>query len=152
MKKVILNLFYLFFPLIIGGVIGLLISNNMDYSILTKPPLAPPKWLFPVAWTIIYLLMGLSFFLFKRKHNNNYLSVDLIYYIQLFVNAMWSIIFFIWKWRLFSCIWIILLLCLIIKLIIKFITYSKISAWLNVPYLLWVIFATYLTIGIYILN
>lgn len=152
MKKFLLNIFYLFLPLAIGGIVGFLISKSIDYTNLNRPPFAPPGWLFPVAWTLIYLLMGISFFIFKRKHANNCLSVELLYYLQLFINAMWSIIFFICKWRLFACIWIVLLLFLVIKLITKFTNYSKVSAWLNIPYLLWLIFATYLTIGIYVLN
>lgn len=148
--KLLKNLFYIFFPLIIGGIVGFIIKDYIDYSSLNKPPLSPPKIIFPIMWSIIYLLMGISYFLFIREHNNSKLS--LIYYLQLFVNALWSVIFFVFKWRFISIIWIILLVILIDKLIIMIKKYNKISVYMLLPYLIWSIFATYLTIGIYILN
>lgn len=151
MKKVIKTLFYLFFPLIIGGLVGFLISKSIDYKELLKPPLAPPSFLFPIAWSIIYLLMGISYLLLSRKVD--YRPIEkILYYIQLFVNAMWSIIFFLWKWRFFAIIWILLLDILVYKMIKLFYKSEKKSAYLNIPYFLWILFATYLTIGIYFLN
>lgn len=151
MKNKLTNIFYLFLPLFIGGIVGFLISKQIDYQYLIKPPLAPPSIIFPIMWTIIYLLMGISFFLFKR---NTIMDKDeeRLYYIQLFINAVWSIIFFILKWRLFAVAWIIILDILVITLIKLFYNKYKISAYLNIPYLLWSLFATYLTIGIYLLN
>lgn len=148
MKKIIKLLFYLFFPLFVGVTISFLIKNHIDYTNLVKPLLAPPKILFPIVWTIIYLLMGISYTLYKK----NFSKVDFLYYLQLFVNAGWSIIFFLWKARLLAIIWIILLDILVIALIFAFSKEEKISAYLNIPYLIWSLFATYLTIGIYILN
>lgn len=145
------KLFYLFFPLISGSLIGLIISKFINYSSLIKPPLSPPSITFPIMWTIIYILMGISYSIFK---NNNFytLKEDKIYYLQLFVNLLWSIFFFIFKWYFFTIIWTILLLILVIYLIYLFYNKNKLSAYLNIPYLIWLIFATYLTIGIYILN
>ena len=145
------KLFYIFFPLIIGGIVSLLIKNSIDYSELIKPILAPPKVLFPIAWTIIYFLMGLSYYLYKKKEKD-FSFVNIIYYLQLFVNALWSIIFFLWKLRFVAIICITILDILVILLIYLFYQKNKISAYLNIPYLLWILFATYLTIGIYILN
>lgn len=151
MKKVLESFFYLFFPLIIGGMVGFFISGSIQYDSLIKPPLAPPAKLFPIAWSIIYLLMGISYFLLMRK--KDYIPLEkMIYYLQLFVNAMWSIIFFLWKWRAFSILWILLLDFLVIKMVMLFYNSKKISAYLNIPYLIWIVFATYLTIGITILN
>ena len=65
------NLFYLFFPLIVGGIIGVLTSGSIEYSELVKPPLSPPSILFPIVWTIIYLLMGISYYLIKNNSYNN---------------------------------------------------------------------------------
>lgn len=145
------KLLYLFLPLISGSLIGLLISNFMNYSGLTKPPLSPPGIVFPIAWTIIYILMGISYLLFKS--NTFYTKEeDKIYYSQLIVNLSWSIFFFIFKWYFFSIIWTILLLILVIILIIKFYNKYKLSAYLNIPYLIWLIFAIYLTVGVYLLN
>lgn len=151
MKKIIKLLFYLFFPLLVGGIISFLIKDYIDYTNLVKPIPAPPKVLFPIVWTIIYLLMGISYTLYK-KNKNDFVKIDFLYYLQLLVNAGWSIIFFLWKARLLAIIWIILLDILIIALIFEFYKEEKISAYLNIPYLIWSLFATYLTIGIYILN
>lgn len=151
MNNIIKNIFYLFLPVVLGGIIGFIISDYIDYSSLIKPPLAPPKILFPIAWAIIYILMGISYFIFKKNETNT-LKEDLVYYIQLTINLLWSIIFFIFKKRLLASIWIIILDILVIYMIYLFLKKVKISAYLNIPYLLWILFATYLTISIYILN
>jgi len=145
------NLFYLFFPLLVGGIIGFITSNSIQYNELVKPPLSPPSILFPIVWTIIYLLMGISYYLLKNNSYNNTLE-SIIYYSQLFVNALWSIIFFILELRLLSIIWIILLDILVIYMIYLFYKKYKLSSYLNILYLIWILFATYLTIGIYVLN
>ena len=151
MNSKIKNIFYLFFPLIVGGIVGFIISGNIDYTNLVKPPLAPPKILFPIIWSIIYLLMGISYFILNKKENKLELESK-IYYFQLFVNALWSIIFFLLKWRFVAILWIILLDALVISMIVLFYKKVKLSGYLNLLYLVWVLFATYLTIGIYILN
>lgn len=151
MKKFLYSLFYLFFPLIIGGIVALLIRNNIDYNILNKPIFAPPKIIFPIAWTIIYFLLGISYYLYKKDYKENSFT-DKLYYLALFVNALWSIIFFLWKLRFLAILWIILLDILVITLLIIFFNKKPISAYLNIPYLIWILFATYLTIGIYFLN
>lgn len=152
MKKKLLSLFYLSFPLIIGFIVSLIIKDYIDYSTLLKPPLAPPKVLFPIAWTIIYLLLGISFYLYKKNTQRKDWFIDFTYYTNLVINALWSIIFFVLKWRLVAFIWIIILLLNLISLISLFLKKNPPSAYLNTIYLLWTIFATYLTIGIYILN
>ena len=138
-------------PLIVGGVIGLIISGSIDYNSLEKPFLAPPSILFPIMWTILYILMGISYGILKDKTLVNK-EINLIYYIQLFVNALWPIAFFVLKWRLFAFFWIILLAILIIIMIIKFYKKNKLSGLLQIPYLLWTLFATYLNLSIYLLN
>lgn len=151
MKNIIKNLFYLFLPLVVGIVVGLIINGSIFYSNYLKPPLAPPSFLFPIVWTILYFLMGLSFYLLNK---DSFVSdnTKLIYYLQLIVNALWSIIFFVLNLKFLAILWIILLVILIIIMIIKFFNINKLSAYLNIPYLIWCIFATYLTIGIYVLN
>lgn len=152
MKEKLKNLFYIFFPLIVGGIVGFLTKDYIDYSSLDKPPLSPPKIIFPVMWSIIYLLMGISYYLYKRDYNVNNKVVRNSYYSQLFVNLLWTIIFFVLKLRFIAIIWILLLLIFVVNLFSVFKKFNKISAYLNIPYIIWVIFATYLTIGIYILN
>lgn len=144
------KLFYLFLPVILGSLVGFIISGSIDYNELIQPPLAPPSWLFPVMWTIIYLLMGLSYYLFKQDNDNDCISK--LYYIQLGVNLLWSIIFFLLKLRLLACVWIILLDVLVGLMIYWFYNIKRVSGYLNILYMGWILFATYLTIGIYILN
>ncbi len=151
MKKVAYSAFYLFFPLVVGSLVGFFISKSIDYSILQKPPFAPPAIIFPIIWTLIYLFMGISYYLLTKKID--YRPIEkIVYYAQLVVNLLWPIFFFTLKWRLFSILWIFLLLYLVVSMIRTFYMNSKVSAYLNLPYLLWIVFATYLTIGIYLLN
>ena len=149
--KILKNALTIFLPLIIGGIVGLIVGDNFDFETINKPPLSPPSILFPIAWTIIYLLMGLSFYLYK-KNGIETNKINKTYYIQLTINALWSIIFFLFKWRFIAVIWILLLDLLVIYLLSLFKNTYKPSAYLNIPYLIWILFATYLTIGIFILN
>lgn len=149
--KLLKNLFYIFFPLIIGITISLLTRGNFNLNELKQPPLAPPSILFPIVWTILYLLIGISYYLYKKNTYTNKTEI-IIYYTQLLVNALWSIIFFTLKLRFFSIIWILALVILIYTLITLFNQKYKPSAYLLIPYLIWCIFVTYLNIGIYLLN
>ena len=144
------KLFYLFLPVVLGSLVGFIISGSINYNELVKPPLAPPSWLFPIMWTIIYLLMGISYYLLKQDNDN--VGLSRIYYVQLGVNLLWSIIFFVFEARLLACIWIVLLDILVGLMIYWFYNTKKISGYLNILYMLWILFATYLTIGIYVLN
>lgn len=138
-------------PVIVGGIVGLIISGSIDYNNLQKPPLSPPSILFPIMWTILYILMGVSYGILKSKHLVDP-DTKKIYYLQLFVNALWSIFFFTFKWRLFAFLWIILLDVLVIIMIIKFFKNNKLAGVLQIPYLLWTLFASYLNLAIYLLN
>ena len=138
-------------PVFFGGIVGFLISGSMDYNSLEKPILAPPGILFPIVWTILYILMGVSYGRLESKSLMDS-SGKKIYYFQLFVNLLWPIFFFLLKWRLFSCFWILLVVVLVFLMIIDFYRKDPISGLLQIPYLLWTIFATYLTISIYLLN
>lgn len=152
MKNLLRNLFYLFFPLILGSIVGIIISSSIDYNTLNQPPLAPPAFLFPIVWSILYLLMGISYYLFQNNVYKNKTLEVFVYYLQLFINLFWSIIFFILKWKLFSILWILILLILVFVLILLFNKKYRPSAYLLIPYLLWVVYASYLNIGIYLLN
>lgn len=138
-------------PLILGGIVGFIISGNMDYNSLIQPKLAPPAILFPIVWTILYFLMGLSYAIITIYSDLDS-DVKTIYYSQLIVNLIWPIIFFVMKNRLLALIWIILLLILIIIMIVKFYKKNKVASLIQIPYLLWTIFATYLNFSIYLLN
>lgn len=141
------KLFYIFLPLILGSIIGLLVNDYSFYTKLYRPILSPPKILFPIVWSIIYILMGISYKIYKEENN-----AFKLYYIQLFVNVIWVIIFFKLKLLLLSLLWIILLDILIIMLLIKYYKKNKLCFYLNIPYLIWNLFATYLMFGIYLLN
>lgn len=138
-------------PVVLGGMVGLIISNFMDYSELNKPPLSPPGFIFGIVWTILYVLMGVSYGILDYKNLID-TNTKNIYYSQLFVNLLWPIAFFVFKWRLFAFIWLIFLVILIIKMMIEFYKKDKTAAYLQIPYLLWSIFAAYLNIGVYLLN
>lgn len=138
-------------PVAVGLIIGAITSNSIEYNTLIKPVFAPPSILFPIVWTILYVLMGISYGRLESKSLVDS-EINFIYYLQLFVNAMWSIIFFTFEWRLFAFIWILILILLVITMIIKFYNKDKVAGLLQIPYLLWILFAAYLNLSIYILN
>ena len=138
-------------PVLVGGIVGFLISGSIDYNSLEKPFLSPPSITFPIVWTILYILMGISYAILESNSLVNS-KINSIYYLQLFFNALWPIAFFLLKWRLFAFIWIIILAVLIIIMIARFYEKQKTAAWLQVPYLLRTLFATYLNFGVYLLN
>lgn len=151
MAKFKIYLKSIFLPVIVGGIVGLIISSFIDYNSLNKPPLSPPSIIFPIMWTILYILMGISYGILKDKVLLDK-KVSNVYYIQLFINALWSIFFFVFKWRLFSFIWLILLVLLVVAMIILFYKKNKLSGILQIPYLVWILFASYLNLFIYLLN
>lgn len=142
-------------PLIVGGISGFISRDSMNtFQQLNKPPLAPPGWLFPIVWTILFVLMGIaSYLVLSSGQNKKAIAQALtIYAIQLAVNFFWSIFFFNFQWYLFSFLWLVILWILILETIILFYRISKPAAYLMVPYLLWVTFAGYLNFAIYLLN
>lgn len=142
--------------LAVGGLSALLTSGNMDlYSEIVKPALAPPSMLFPIVWTILYLLMGISFaMIYNQKEENpcKYTEALTVYSANLFLNFFWSIIFFNLRTFLFSFVWLVALWITIIFMIIRFYKIKPISGILQIPYLLWVTFAGYLNLSIFLLN
>ncbi len=150
MKEKFIHFFQIFLPLILGGIVGFLISGSMDFESLNKPFLAPPGILFPIAWTILYLLMGISYYLYRKDYSFD--NISKLHYAQLGINLLWPIFFFTFKFRLFSIFWILLLLSFVLVLTYEYFQKKKVCAYLLIPYILWIIFATYLNIGIYVLN
>lgn len=134
-------------PLIIGAVTSLIMMPFNDYQNLNQPAFAPPSIVFPIVWTILYILMGISAYIISVRNG----SLKL-YYVQLFINALWSIIFFVFKLRFFAFIWIILLIVLVLKMIKDFLSINTTAGLIQIPYLLWLIFAAYLNFGVYLLN
>ena len=140
----------------IGGLSALLTSGSMDiYKTIDTPPLAPPAILFPIVWSILFILMGISAAMiytddlasvFEKR------SALYPYAASLIFNFGWSIIFFNIRAFLFAFIWILVLLFLIVKTIMKYKKINPKAAYLQIPYLLWVAFAAYLNAAIWILN
>lgn len=142
--------------LAVGGLSALLTSGNMDiYSQITQPPFAPPSVLFPIVWTLLYILMGISaaMIYLQKEENPQTARKSLVFYsVSLFLNFFWSIIFFNMQAFLFSFIWLLLLWVSILLTILHYRKISPLAAALQVPYLLWVTFAGYLNLAIFILN
>lgn len=138
-------------PVIIGAIVGFTVSSYTNYNYLVQPPFAPPGIAFPIVWFILYVLMGVSYGILESNSLTTP-DINFIYYLQLFVNALWSFIFFVFEWRFFAFLWILLLIILVIIMIIKFYDKNKLAGLLQIPYLLWIIFASYLNLSIYLLN
>lgn len=137
----------------VGFLSGLVTRGNVDiYKYLVKPPFAPPSIVFPIVWTVLYILMGVSSYLIYNSKSKEKSRALTIYGIQLVLNFIWPILFFLLNYRFVSFIVIITLLITIVIMIIKFYRINKLSAYLQIPYLLWVIFASYLNLGFYIFN
>ncbi|MEE0931108.1 MAG: TspO/MBR family protein [Acutalibacteraceae bacterium] len=131
-----------------GLLVSLLTIGNFDrYSEAVQPFLSPPGWLFPIVWSILYILMGISAYLIYISNNEQkYIGLS-VYAIQLIFNFLWSIIYFNMGQILFAFIWLIILWILIIVMIKSFYKVNKTSAFLQIPYLLWVTFAGYLILN-----
>ena len=139
-------------PILTGLAASFLTRENMSlFDSVRKPPLAPPAWLFPVAWTILYVLMGIASYLVLLSCKPDCTSL-IIYGVQLAFNFAWSLFFFNLKLYLFSFLWLILLWLLILTTILLFRKTSKTAVYLMIPYLVWVTFAGYLNFGIFLLN
>lgn len=148
-KKLI---FCIALPLGVGGLSAFLTRGGMEiFESLNKPSLSPPGWLFPVVWTILYILMGIASYLVitSGKPGRSALTV---YGIQLIFNFFWSIFFFNFEAYLFSFIWLIILWIFILATLILFFKISEPAGYLLIPYLFWVAFAGYLNYYIYLLN
>jgi len=136
-----------------GALAGFLTQNSMEvYNQLKQPALSPPGWIFPVVWTILYILMGISAYLIYESNSPKKEKALTIYVWQLFFNFLWSIIFFNLQNILLAFIVLIILWILIVAMIKAFKEINPLAAWLQIPYLLWVTFAGYLNLMLYILN
>lgn len=132
-KKLIL---YIAIPLLLGGIVGFITSKeSMNYNGIVD------GWVFPIVWGILYILMGISSYIVRN--NKELMS---IYKVNLVINLLWPIIFFILNFKVFGFFWILLLILVVGYMIYKFYNKNKISAYLLIPYLLWLIFASILNL------
>ncbi|MEG0919196.1 MAG: TspO/MBR family protein [Anaerovoracaceae bacterium] len=142
-------------PMAIGSITGLILSETMFiFNNLNKPPLTPPGFVFPIVWTILYFLMGISCYLVIRDYTGEkeVRTSVVIYVIQLVVNTLWSFVFFgAQDYR--SAFFILLALWfVIIMMILEFGKTSPLAARLQIPYVIWVFFAGYLNFMICRIN
>lgn len=143
-------LFHLAIPLLVGGIAALLINGHTDqYASLPKPPLSPPMWVFPVAWSILYVLMGISSYLLSRTHCSDRNAAFTLYGCQLVLNFIWPLLFFNAQSYLISFLCLVLLWILVLVMMVRFYRCSTLAAWLQLPYLLWLTFAGYLNFFIW---
>ena len=143
-------------PLAIGGLAAFLTRNSMDiYDKINQPFLAPPSWVFPVAWTVLYILMGISSAMVyqnasaTKEDKKQALS---LYGVNLIVNFFWSIIFFNLGAFLGAFLWLMLLIFIIVKVISAFYKIKPAAAYLQIPYVIWCCFAAYLNASIWLMN
>ena len=135
--------------------LGALLGGSMDdFETVNKPSFSPPGFLFPIVWTILYILMGISSYLVcVNKTDKKFVDrACVIYVLQLIVNVLWTPIFFRFKLYFVAFLWILLLIALVVFMIIKFYKIKPLAGLLQVPYLLWLIFASILNFSIFMLN
>ena len=140
-------------PLAIGALSGVVTSGSMErYAQMAKPPLAPPSWLFPVVWTILFILMGMASYLIYMSGNPEKKSALFFYGAQLVVNFIWPIIFFNFGKYLFAFIWLMFLWVWVIIMNVKFYRINRSAGLMIIPYVIWLTFAAYLNFFAYYLN
>ena len=154
MKKIDIKklIFYILITLLIGGLPSIFVIKNDTYDTLNKPQFSPPPILFPIVWTILFILMGISIYRVMVSDNSSKKEGKLIYFIQLIVNALWTVIFFGLNEYFLAFLWILMLILLVVTMLIVFSKIDKISTYINIPYLIWLLFACYLNFGIFVLN
>lgn len=137
---------------IVGTFFSFFTMNSMDTFKDLSKPINVPGVLFPIVWSILYLLMSISCYLIVQSNDKDKKEGIILYAIQLVINSLWTLIFFGFGAYLLSFIWIIILLIVVIIMLAKFYNINKIAMYINIPYVLWLLFAAYLNLGIYLLN
>lgn len=145
-KKLIISILI---PLLLGIIVSLFINTDI-YDVIIKPEISPPKIVFPIVWTALYILMGISNYIINKDNKKE--VPNLIYYISLAINLIWPIIFFNTQEYLISLLIIIILIIFVALTIIEYFKISKIAGYLQIPYILWLLFALYLNYQVLILN
>ncbi len=136
-----------------GGISAIFAMGAMEeYSKLRQPPLAPPSWLFPIVWTILFALMGISAARVYLKETPQTKPALASYAVQLIINIIWTPLYFALNLRLAAFIWLVVLFAAVIVMIVRFSRVDAVSARLQIPYVLWIIFAGYLNLSTYLLN
>lgn len=159
-KEVKKYIYCVLIPLLVGYLSNILsqaisgVDTSTYYHELIKPGFAPPGIVFPIVWTILYILMGTSSYIILSQKKNNSKTKDAMFYYwaQLGLNFLWSILFFGFQLRLTALIDLILLLVFVVIMVYKFYQIKPISAYLNIPYIIWLIYAGILNYFIWFIN
>ena len=152
-KKIRPYLVSILIALAVGGLAGFIIKDSVGlYSSLKKPLLAPPASVFPIVWSILYVLMGISAAMVYRSGSLFRRCALMAYGAQLAANFLWPIFFFLLQWRLFAFFWLILLVSLVIIMTDRFSRISPVSGWLQLPHFFWLLFAGYLNLYVWYMN
>ena len=140
-------------PLAVGFLSAYIVGDNtFKYQNFNRPPLSPPGAIFPVVWTILYIIMGISSYIILQSDSKEKGFALRLYAVNLFLNFFWSIIFFSYEMYFFAFIWLLILLFVVLWMVREFRKISPVAAALNIPYILWLVFAAYLNFGVFILN
>lgn len=145
----------LIIPLIIGALAGGLTRGSIaQYNALVLPPFAPPSWVFPVVWLVLYLLMGVANWLVTRAEipKGEKKHAEILYAVQLVVNFVWPLIFFNTDQYSTAFFWLLLLLALVLVMTAAAAKVNRLAAWLLLPYVLWLLYAGYLNYAVWQLN
>ena len=155
-KKIKTYVISILIALAVGGLSAYLTRGSMGlYEEIVRPPLSPPGFLFPIVWTVLYVLMGVSAAMVHLNRQKDPKAAEkglFAYALSLIVNFSWSIFFFSYRAYWFSFFWLLLLLYLIVRTIWYYRKVEPLAAWLQIPYALWVTFAGYLTLATATLN
>ncbi len=156
MQKWITLIVCLALPMVVGLTSGFLTSSESGgpwFKALQKPSFNPPSWVFGPVWTTLYLLMGVSLFLvYRSPHTSLRQTALIIFGVQLVLNFFWSLIFFRYHQLGLASVEIVLMLGAIIAMVVVFYKINPVAAYLQIPYIAWVSFATVLCVSIYWLN
>ena len=142
-------------PLTIGAIAGIFTSKAIPawYDSLNRPSFNPPNWLFGPVWTALYIIMGISFFLIWKQDKSKERNLAIfVFLLQLMLNFFWSFIFFYFNRIGLALVEIILLWLSIIVMLKQFYKIKPMASYINIPYLLWVSFASMLNLSYYLLN
>ena len=139
-------------PDAVGSISALISRIPGRYAGMQQPPFSPPAIVFPIVWTALYILMGISAYMISRSEDARKSRALSVYALQLFFNFFWSILFFRFSWYLPAFFWLAAMIILILIMIFRFFQIKPLAAYLQIPYLFWCLFAAYLNFGVYWLN
>jgi tryptophan-rich sensory protein len=151
-KKYLTYAGFIAIPLAVGGISALVNAGKMNDPALIQPPLSPPAWLFPIVWTILFLLMGISAARVCRSECPGKSDALFLWGVQLAVNFLWTVFYFTFQALALSFFWLLFLILLVLLMAVRFERCARGSGKLQIPYLLWLGFAAYLNLATWLLN